>query len=206
MEPGTQLPDDRSPVRRALIGLAVVAAVGLVGGYGVAVRSKPRAVTVAARTPEAARPSGRMVFVHVAGAVQKPGLYRLPSGSRIDDAIRAAGGVTSEGNLDALNLAAQVRDGDKVLVPGQAAAAPPGGAPGAGAVSGAGPPGASGMVNLNTATAAELDALPGIGPAIAARIIAYRDQHGGFRTVKDLMKVPGIGPAKFEQLQTLVTV
>jgi competence protein ComEA len=144
-----------------------------------------------------------LVFVHVAGAVRHPGLYRLPSGSRIDDAVRAAGGVTEDGVLDALNLAAQVRDGDKVLVPSTRAQAS---TPGAAAAPGA--PGAAqgGTINLNTATAAELDALPGIGPAIAGRIIAYRDQHGGFRTVKDLMKVPGIGPAKFEQLHALVTV
>jgi competence protein ComEA len=97
--------------------------------------------------------------------------------------------------LDAINLASQVRDGDKVLVPA--------------ATNGDGPPGAGTTeerVNLNSATVAELETLPGIGPALAERIVAYREQHGPFRTVKDVQKVPGIGPAKFEGLADLVTV
>lgn len=139
-------------------------------------------------------------MVHVAGAVGAPGIVRVREGARIDDVLAAAGGVRPDGDVDAVNLAARVRDGDKVFVPTKAKA----GAPGASrASSGAGPPG---RVSLNSATAAELDALPGIGPALAQRIIAFREEHGGFRTVRDLLKVPGIGPSKFESLEDLVTV
>jgi competence protein ComEA len=191
------------PGGKVAAALGALAVVGLVGGYGVAVRARPHATKIALtdKAAPASTPSARMIYVHVAGAVNRPGLYRLVLGARVDDAVRAAGGATGEADLDSLNLAAKVHDGDKVLVPKRgAAAAPPGGGPGAtGAAQ-------SALVNLNTATVAELDTLPGIGPAIAQRIISYREQHGGFRTVNDLQNVPGIGPRKLEELRDLVTV
>src|SRR5919109_2199395 len=182
------------PGGRALIGLAVLAAVGLVGGYGVAMRAKPKPTKVSLSAPAAKeRGKTRTIYVHVGGAVRRPGLYRLEDGARVDDAIRAAGGVLEDANLDALNLAAKVKDGDKILVPsknGQGETQAAAGDSGAAAARG-------GLVNLNTATVADLDTLPGIGPALAQRIISYREQHGGFRKLEDLLDVPGIGPAKF---------
>ena len=157
------------------------------------------------------------VIVAVVGAVRAPGVVRVPAGSRVFDAIAAAGGASPNANLAALNLAAPVPDGARVAVPRRGQPAPaidPGavtGGPGSGSGSAtgsdAGGDGASGSpVNLNTANASELDALPGIGPATSAAIISDREQHGPFRTVDDLARVRGIGPAKLEQLRNLVTV
>ncbi len=187
------------PGGRALIGLAALAAVGLVGGYGVAMRAKPKPAKVSLTAPSAReRDNTRKIFVHVSGAVRRPGLYRLADGARVDDAIRAAGGVLEDADLDALNLAARVKDGDKVLVPAQ------GGGETGGAAASPGQQG--GLINLNTATASDLDSLPGIGPALAQRILDFRERNGGFRTVEDLLEVPGIGTKKFEELRDLVTV
>lgn len=195
------------PAKRIVVAVAVVAAVALVGGYGVSMRSRPKPVRVSLGSPgpsasaSASARSSDGFYVHIAGAVNRPGLYRLPPGSRVDDAIRAAGGPTEEADLNSLNLATKVKDGDKVLVPkrGQGQAMGEGGG-------GSGGAGQSQQINLNTATADQLDALPGIGPALAQRIVAYREQHGGFRTVDELQKVPGIGPSKFAQVKDLVTV
>lgn len=188
--------------KRVVVGLIVLAAVGLVGGYGVSMRSKPRPTKVAIET-DAVEPSsgGRRIYVHVGGAVRSPGLYQLPEGARVDDAVQAAGGVLEDADLDALNLAARVKDGDKVLVPSRdgAGEAPAGGGGAAGGMAG-------GLVNLNTATLADLETLPGIGPALAQRIIDFRQSNGGFRTVEDLLEVPGIGAKKFEELKDHVTV
>lgn len=183
---------------RVAAGLAVLGAVGLVGGYGVALRSRPKPVSLdlSSPGPSPAPESAKRLYVHVGGAVASPGLYGLRDGARVDDAVRAAGGVLEDADLDSLNLAAKVRDGDKVLVPRR----------GDGGTAGGGSPGAEQKINLNTATVAELDTLPGIGPALAQRIVSYREQSGGFRTVDELQKVPGIGPAKFGQVRDLVTV
>lgn len=184
---------------RLLAAAAVVIVCGLVAGYGVAKRGRPEPVRVGlAATPAAGEVAPkRMVYVHVAGAVAAPGLYDLPEGARVADAIKAAGGATAAGDLDAVNLAAKVRDGDKILI------APKGHVPG----SPAGAGGASGArLNLNTASQSDLEQLPGIGPALAARIIDFRERNGGFRSVNDLQKVSGIGPKKFEQLKDHVTV
>jgi competence protein ComEA len=191
------------PARRIVVAVASLAAVALVGGYGVSMRSRPKPLNVSLGSPRPSATAGAAsadgFYVHIAGAVNRPGLYRVPPGSRVDDAIRVAGGATEDADLNSLNLATKVKDGDKVLVPrrGQTGAA------GEGAGGGAGQ---SQQLNLNTATAAQLDELPGIGPALAQRIVAYREQHGGFRTVDELQKVPGIGPAKFGQVKDLVTV
>lgn len=144
-----------------------------------------------------------LLVVHVAGAVQVPGVYQLVTGSRVIDAIEAAGGVAADSNSDAINLAAALTDGERVYVPRVGEAAPVVASGGAGA----GDSGAlTGPVNLNTATADDLDTLPGVGPATAAAILAYRDQYGPFASLEDLGEVSGIGPAKIEALRGLVTV
>ncbi len=146
---------------------------------------------------EAAAPT-RLV-VHVVGAVQRPGLYRLVHGARIADAVRRAGGATRRADLSLVNLAAQVSDGSQVVVPRRVVveASPGGGEPAASAAVG-------GQVHLNTATIQELDELPGVGPVTAQKIVDYRDQHGAFSSVDDLDAIPGIGPARLEQLRELV--
>jgi competence protein ComEA len=186
------------PTRRLVVGLAVLAAVGLAGGYGVAVRSKPKPTTIDLASPSPGQKTKRVVYVHVAGAVGRPGLYEVVEGARVDDAVRKAGGPTETADLDALNLAAKVKDGDKVLVPDTQV--DPGGG------SGADGPAGTALINLNTASLAELDTLPGIGPALAERIVSYREQHGGFRTIDDLLDVPGIGPAKLDEIRDHATV
>ena len=145
-----------------------------------------------------------LLVVHVAGAVQVPGVYRLGAGSRVLDAVKAAGGVAADSNADAINLAASLTDGERVYVPRVGDVAPivvSGGTGGSAAGHTA-----SGPVNLNTATADDLDTLPGVGPATAASILAYRDQHGPFTSVDGLGDVRGIGPAKLDALRGLVTV
>lgn len=153
------------------------------------------------------------VTVHVAGAVPHPGVYALPATARVGDALLAAGGALPEADLDRLNLAARLADADRVWVPragepdgaGQAG----GGTGGdAGAVGGGagGPPTTAGLLDLNTATLAQLDALPGVGPATAQAIVSYRQRNGRFRSVTELLDVPGIGPARLEALRPLVKV
>lgn len=155
------------------------------------------------------------VTVHVAGAVRHPGLYRLPAGSRIDDALRRAGGPARRADLDAVNLAAKLEDGRQILVPlrppkvaGASAASGGGGAAASGGAVGAGgAPGALAVpINLNTATLEQLDTLDGVGPGIAQRILDYRQQHGGFSRVEELGEVPGIGAKRLATLTPLVTV
>jgi len=168
----------------------------------------------AQRAPAAVRVSGGdegFATVHVAGEVRRPGVYRLRASNRVDDAVREAGGATRRGDLSGLNLAAKVEDGRQVLVPARAARGSAGGG-GSGAAAGigaaAGAPGSppTQPVNINTATVAELDALDGIGPATAQKIVEYREQHGGFRNVAELDQVPGIGEGRMAALKDKVRV
>jgi competence protein ComEA len=149
--------------------------------------------TIAATPP----PPPERVLVHVVGAVRRPGLYELPENSRVADAVKRAGGTTAKADVALVNLAAPVADGTQIVVPGRSTAAR--------AAAGAMPPPATGPVNLNSATLEQLDALPGVGPVTAQKIIAYREQNGAFRSVDDLDAVPGIGPARLEELRALVT-
>jgi competence protein ComEA len=150
------------------------------------------------------------LVVDVCGAVARPGVYHLPAGARVCDLLDAAGGATSQAELAAVNLAAKLTDGQQVAVPKRGQAAPVAGTGGSGAGAGgaatAGPSAASAPVNLNLATAEQLDALPGVGPSTAQKIIDYRTANGSFRSVEDLKNVSGIGDAKFEALKDLVTV
>lgn len=155
------------------------------------------------------RADGGRVIVHVAGAVRRPGVYRLAAGARVDDALRSAGGARDRADLTAVNLAAKLEDGRQVLVPERAAAARASapGAAGAGAVAGPGAAAApAAPINLNTATLEQLDTLDGVGPGIAQRILDYREQHGGFSRVEELGEVPGIGAKRLATLTPLVTV
>jgi competence protein ComEA len=166
------------------------------GGGPAAAGTRPAALVAQPAPPPA------LLVVHVAGAVRHPGLYRLREGSRVDDALRAAGGPLAKAATDLVNLAAQVADGQQIVVPRRDAL--PGGAAAAGGPGGAAADAPAGPVHLNTATLAELDTLPGVGPATAQKIADYREQHGGFRSIDELDAVPGIGPARLAELRPLV--
>jgi competence protein ComEA len=151
---------------------------------------------------DAAAPTSALV--HVVGAVRRPGVYRLAAGRRVQDAIRRAGGARPGADLQAINLAAKVADAQQVVVPRRGAATAAATAAGASGGGPSTPP--SGPVNLNAATAEQLDTLDGVGPATAQKILEYRQQHGGFRSVDDLAQIAGIGPKKLEALRAQVTV
>jgi competence protein ComEA len=144
-----------------------------------------------------------LLVVHVVGAVRRPGLYRLQEGSRVADAIRKAGGARAVAVLALVNLAAPIADGQQIVVP---RADPSGDSAGAETSALPEPEAPVGPVHLNSATLEQLDALPGVGPVTAERILAYRDEHGSFGSVDELDAVPGIGPARLEQLRELVVV
>lgn len=141
------------------------------------------------------------IVVYVAGSVAVPGIYRLAASARVNDAVLAAGGADADADLGVVNLAAAVHDGERVYVPEVGEAIPP--AIEAAPAAGTSP---SEPVNINSATADQLDVLPGVGPATAAAIVAHRLQHGPFQTVEQLGDVRGIGPAKLDALRGLVTV
>jgi competence protein ComEA len=132
----------------------------------------------------------RDAVVHVAGAVERPGVYRLPAGSRVTDAVRRAGGFTSRANRDTINLAARLSDGQQVVVPG----------PGATAAAAVG--GQTGPISLGGATVEQLDLVEGIGPVTAQKIIEFRDQRGGLSSIDQLDEVDGIGPATMQTLRS----
>ena len=179
--------------RRALAGALLLAAAILAAGRHLAGAgaASDRTAQQPLEAVEAAEPAA--LVVHVVGAVRRPGLYRLRDGSRIADAVARAGGATRRADLALVNLAAPIADGAQVLVPRRAPASASGGAAGA-----AGP---SGPVHLNTATLEQLDALPGVGPSTAQKILDFRAEHGAFTSVDELDAVPGIGPSRLEQLR-----
>jgi competence protein ComEA len=140
---------------------------------------------------------GEDVVVHVAGAVADPGVYRMPAGSRVTDALQRAGGATRDAGTDALNLAAELADGQQVIVPERA----PEGAAAAGAATGGE---TSGPISLGTATLEQLDTIEGIGPVTAQNILDFRTENGGISSVEDLDQISGIGPATMEALRSAV--
>ena len=150
-------------------------------------------------------PTPAPVRVYVSGAVATPGVYTLPPKSLVDDALKAAGGATTEADLDRINLAQEVRDQQQIHVPRKGEAAPQQPAPGP---NGAAPPGptAAKKININTATLADLDTLPKIGPVTAQNILDYRTKNGPFKKIEDLKNVSGIGDAIFEGLKDSITV
>jgi competence protein ComEA len=164
--------------------------------------------SAAGPTPASGPASAVRLVIDVAGKVHRPGVYRLAAGSRVVDALRAAGGALPGVSTVSLNLAEPLRDGQQVVV-GVAGATGAGGAgPGGPPSTGAGQPGATGgaPVDLNSASAEQLQALPGVGPVLAQHILDWRTQHGRFSTVDELNNVSGIGEVKFAQLRALVTV
>ncbi|GAA3300895.1 ComEA family DNA-binding protein [Dactylosporangium vinaceum] len=194
--------DPQRPGARVLLVVAVVVVVAAAAVYWFSrphVTSAPALGAASAPADPGVSPSPAVLIVSVIGKVNRPGLVRLPAGSRVADAIEAAGGVAAGVDLGGLNLARKVVDGEMIAVgvtPPPVAPLAPGGAG----------PTAGGLVNINTASPAELQTLPGIGEVLAQRILDYRDAHGGFRAVTDLRQVEGIGEAKFKQLKDRVTV
>ncbi len=209
--------------RAELAGLIVVVVATLAGAGLWYTRSLPRPVQVTAArssysaSAPAAAPAGLGVVspaldptpsptpsalvVDVAGMVRRPGVYRLPVGARVIDAVRRAGGVRRGADLSLLNLAAPLTDGIQILVPKQG-----GTVSGAAGAAATGTDAPAGPVNINTATESELETLNGVGPVTANAIVQYRTQHGPFRSVGDLVNVSGIGPVTLEELRPFITV
>ena len=184
--------------RRALVGALLLLVVLVLGGRLLLHAGTPPAAQPLPPVPvEPPKPTA--VVVHVVGAVRRAGLYRLRQGDRVADALARAGGATRHADLSLVNLAALVSDGEQVVVPrrGAAGVGAAGGAAGATGVS-------TGPVHLNGATLEQLDALPGVGPVTAQRILDYRAKHGAFGSVDELDAIPGIGPARLDQLRDLV--
>jgi len=194
----SRMPELHLTRQQIVVGAIVVLGLLLLGSRLLGARSKA-AIAPPIPTASATGPPGSsaLLVVDVVGAVRRPGLYRLPHGSRIADAVVRAGGATRKAELELVNLAAPVADGEQIVVPRR------GGAAGGIATVSPGSPGA-GPVHLSTATLEQLDALPGIGPVTAQKILDYRQQHGGFSSVEQLDAVPGIGPARIDQLKGLV--
>jgi competence protein ComEA len=184
---------------RRVLAAAILALVLVVVAWrpGAAGSSPPLRVAPIAPARAAPTVTRRLLVVDVVGAVRRPGLVRLPEGARVADAVAHAGGLAREAERAAVNLAAPVSDGQQVLVPRRGAAVAAGGGPGAATAS-------SGPVSLSAATAEQLDALPGVGPVTAEKIVAYRQQHGAFRSVDELDAISGIGPSRISELRGLV--
>ena len=201
--------------RRERAGLAALALLILAGAVFWYVRSLPKPVTittpggvgklraVAVASPS---PSPTVVFVHVVGRVRRPGVYELHEGDRVIDAIRAAGGAKQDADLRSINLAALLTDGEQIIVWKRGAPGDPFPVSGPAGSSGSGSGGPPALINVNTATLDQLESLPGIGPALGQRIIDYREEHGPFASVDDLLNVSGIGDQRLADLRPLVTV
>ena len=193
----TDNPRSEPSPRNTLVAFVIVL-IALVAGVLFLLSSRPQAVQIIINPPvptSTAAPTSTFapITVYITGAVQKPEqTITLPYRSRVQDAITAAGGTTAEADLEKVNLADYLHDGDQVHVPvkGQAVELAT--------------PSAGVLVHINTATAEQLNALPGVGPTLAADIIAYRDANGMFKSISDLDNVPGIGPSLMEQLQGLL--
>ncbi|WP_285493059.1 ComEA family DNA-binding protein [Actinomadura sp. NBRC 104425] len=197
---------------RALAIVALAAAL-VAAGYLWLARPRPVAqahgrptLVAGSSVPATAPASGRgaPVMVHVYGKVRRPGVVTLPGGSRVADAIKAAGGVRPGADTGALNLARKVVDGEQIPVGVRAPSATP--APDATPAGAVGPSTAGAQLDLNTASVDQLDQLPGVGPVLAQRIVDYRTRHGGFRSVEQLQEVSGIGERRFADLKNLVRV
>ena len=201
--------------RPALIACAAAAVIALAFGGKSLAQQRPQssqasasapypgassAPAAAAAAPALVERSDQRPVVHVAGAVRHPGVYTLKLGARVRDAVRRAGGASSGGDANAINLAAKVADGAQVIVPLKAGAATA--AIGSGGSTAAAP---TAPISLGNATVEQLDTLDGVGPATAEKIIQWRTEHGGFTSVDDLGEVPGIGPKKLEALRSQVT-
>ena len=183
--------------RRRVLAVGLVVLLVLVVAAKVLLRpprpAVPPPVRVAAPVGQVSPPR---LFINVVGAVRRPGLYTLKDGSRVADAVIRAGGPTPKAQIELLNLAARIADGEQIVVPRRGLANPGAAASGGGA--------AAGPVHLNSATLEQLDTLPGVGPVTAQKILDYRQQHGAFGSVDELDAIAGLGPARLEQLRGLV--
>ncbi len=167
--------------------------------------SQPRGEPITLSPP----PTPLPVVVHVSGAVADPGVYALPTGSRVKDAIESAGGLSPDASIQGLNLAAQLQDGDLIWIPAIPKANPETSNPDKIPSEDQAPistPASTGLININTATLEELDTLPGIGPVKAQSIIDHRNEHGPFNSIEAIQDVVGIGPVTYEGLKELITV
>jgi len=189
--------------RGELAGLVIVLAAVLAGAALWYVRSLPKPVEIAASSdvggaagPASPSPTPVPILVDVTGHVNEPGVYEFVLGDRVIDAIERAGGARKGADLSALNLAAPLADGTQILVPKRGASA-------SGVVTGTT---AGGLININSADAATLEELSGIGEVLAGAIVSYREEHGAFASIEDLMDVSGIGPATLEEIRDQVTV
>lgn len=199
------LRDRLDTLSRGEIAGLIVVLVAVLGGAGLwYARSLPKPVSIAQAEPGAAQASASptptvVLIVDVAGAVRQPGVYEFAEGQRVIDAIEQAGGPLAKADLSLLNLAAPLTDGTQILVPKA-------GAPGAAPAPGGVPDAAGDLLNINSASATELETLSGIGEVLAATIVEYREQNGPFASVDDLMDVSGIGPATLDEIRDQVTV
>ncbi|HEY3210670.1 MAG TPA: ComEA family DNA-binding protein [Actinomycetota bacterium] len=204
----------RSLDRREWAGLLVIVVLIVAGAALWYLRSLPSPVHIEASTDRrgpaglaapATSPTPATIIVDVAGWVRRPGVYDFRQGDRVIDAIRMAGGARPGADLTSINLAALLTDAQQIVVPKKGK--PSAGGPGSGGGPGApGSGGAEPLINLNTATLDQLESLPGIGPALGQRILDYRQEHGPFRSVDDLLNVSGIGDKRLADLRSKVTV
>lgn len=203
--------------RRQVLLVVILAAVACAFAVAQAFQHRARVTDVPVTTIGVSTPAGAaspgavvgptaaaLVVVHVVGRVARPGVVRLPIGSRVKDAVAAAGGPARRADLSTLNLARVVTDGEQVVVGNRSSGSPTGSTPPPNGTGGQLP--GSGLVNLNSATLADLDSLPHIGPVLAQRILDFRTEHGRFSSVDELNEVSGIGEKTFADLQPLVTV
>ena len=183
--------------RRLLFGVLLLGVLLVLGVPRLLHRGAGQVAVPLLRPPRSA-PAARAskLVVDVAGAVRRPGLHELAPGTRIADAVAAAGGATAKADINAVNLAAPIADGEQIVVPARGSGA-------AGASSGAAPS-PTAPLDLNSASLEQLDALPGVGPTTAQKILDYRQAHGSFHSIADLDAVPGIGQGRIEQLKGLV--
>lgn len=197
---------------RGYITLSLLFLIALGAVYFLSRRADPSPVQLSAPAPRPTAtlrpsPTPAGIIIEVSGAVVNPGLFHLADGARVDDAIRAAGGASAEADLARLNLARKLSDGEMLVVPklgeptAMATAAPAGRTAQVTRT-----PTPALRVNINTANAQEMDPLPGIGPALAQRIVDYREAHGTFKTIEDIMQVKGIGPAEFAAIKDKIVV
>jgi competence protein ComEA len=177
----------------------------LAGALVLLISSRPRGAAITLPP----LPTPAPLVVHISGAVAREGMYALPSNSRLDDVIQAAGGLLPSADVERVNLAARLSDGQKIIIPVAGATAETGEPAATGPERGNAVievAGQSSLININTATLEELDRLPGIGESKAADIIAYREKNGLFTAIEEIQNVPGIGPKIFETIQTLITI
>ena len=212
--------DRLAPGGRRVLAVAAVIVIGLALWRSGVLSGSSRPVATAGPETEVSLPASgttaaaaesqttapAFLTVQVAGLVRHPGVFRVPSGDRAIDAVTAAGGLMPGADQTGVNLAARCTDGEQIIVPAKGAASAPAGATGSNAGSSGGAAPGSSKVDLNTATVDQLDALPGIGPATAKKIVDDRTQNGPFRSVDDLQRISGIGPKKVDSLKDLVTV